>query len=106
MERESPSGQDIIDTYAAELCQDDHHYLYWRNLHADGEDWRKNPWKPTVADSTGGRLLHDAGLAHGVRLGRVPRHGRRQEGRSHHPVLSFMHEADSTTGFQMLNDPE
>ncbi len=46
------SGQDIIDTYAVELCQDDHHYLYHGTCTAMEQVEQKNAWKPTVADGT------------------------------------------------------
>ncbi|WP_245877683.1 penicillin acylase family protein, partial [Streptomyces glaucescens] len=44
------SGQDIIDTYAVELCQDDHHYLHRGACVPMEKVERRNAWKPTVAD--------------------------------------------------------
>lgn len=46
------SGQDIIDTYAVELCQDDHHYLYRGTCTPMEKIEQKNAWKPTTADGT------------------------------------------------------
>lgn len=46
------SGQDIIDTYAVELCQDDYHYLYRGTCTAMEKIEQKNAWKPTTADGT------------------------------------------------------
>lgn len=46
------SGQDIIDTYAVELCQDDTHYLYRGTCTAMEKIEQTNAWKPTTADGT------------------------------------------------------
>ncbi len=46
------SGQDIIDTYAVELCQDDYHYLFHGTCTAMDEVQQANSWTPTTADGT------------------------------------------------------
>ncbi len=44
--------QDIIDSYAVELCQDDVHYLYHGTCTAMEKIEQTNAWKPTTADGT------------------------------------------------------
>ncbi len=49
------SGQDVIDAYAVELCQDDHHYLYrgtctpWRRSSRPTPGSRPSPTRPRPA---------------------------------------------------------
>ncbi|MFE0834349.1 penicillin acylase family protein [Streptomyces sp. NPDC058830] len=100
------SGQDIIDTYAVELCQDDHHYLYRGECTPMEKVERKNAWKPTVADGTkaGSYTMRVWRTEYGPVQYRATVDGKKVAYTSLRS--SFMHEADSIIGFQMLNDPE
>ncbi|MFJ9835195.1 penicillin acylase family protein [Streptomyces sp. NPDC101169] len=99
------SGQDIIDTYAVELCQDDHHYLYHGTCTAMEQVERKNAWKPTVADGTaaGSYTMRVWRTKYGPVQYRATVGGKKVA----YTTLrsSYLHEADSIIGFQMLNDP-
>ncbi|MFC9289278.1 penicillin acylase family protein, partial [Streptomyces sp. NPDC057052] len=99
------SGQDIIDTYAVELCQDDHHYLYRGTCTAMERIEQKNAWKPTTADGTaaGSYTMRVWRTAYGPVEYRATVGGKKVA----YTTLrsSFLHEADSIIGFQMLNDP-
>ncbi|BDH04609.1 penicillin acylase family protein [Streptomyces seoulensis] len=99
------SGQDIIDTYAVELCQDDHHYLYRGTCTAMEQVERKNAWKPTVADGTaaGSYAMRVWRTKYGPVQYRATVGGKKVA----YTTLrsSYLHEADSIIGFQMLNDP-
>ncbi|MGW5198814.1 penicillin acylase family protein [Streptomyces spiralis] len=99
------SGQDIIDTYALELCQDDHHYLYHGACTAMDQVERKNAWKPTVADGTaaGSYTMRVWRTEYGPVQYRATVGGKKVA----YTTLrsSYLHEADSIIGFQMLNDP-
>ncbi|MDN3293552.1 penicillin acylase family protein [Streptomyces ficellus] len=99
------AGQDITDTYAVELCQDDTHYLY-RGVCTPMEKLEKrNAWKPSVADSTaaGSYRMQVWRTKYGIVTHRATVGGK--------PVAytslrtTYRHEADSIIGFQMLNDP-
>ncbi|MFC9466129.1 penicillin acylase family protein [Streptomyces coelicoflavus] len=100
------SGQDIIDTYAVELCQDDHHYLYRGTCTPMEKVERHNAWKPTVADSTaaGSYTMRVWRTKYGPVESRATVDGKKVA----YTTLrsSYMHEADSIIGFQMLNDPD
>ncbi|MBZ9639110.1 penicillin acylase family protein [Streptomyces sp. PSKA30] len=100
------SGQDIIDTYAVELCQDDHHYLYRGTCTAMEKVEQKNAWKPTVADGTaaGSYTMRVWRTKYGPVTHRATVDGKKVA----YTTLrsSFLHEADSIIGFQMLNDPD
>ncbi|MFF9625893.1 penicillin acylase family protein [Streptomyces griseosporeus] len=100
------SGQDIIDTYAVELCQDDYHYLYRGTCTAMEKVEQKNAWKPTVADSTaaGSYTMRVWRTKYGPVEYRATVGGKKVA----YTTLrsSFLHEADSIIGFQMLNDPD
>jgi acyl-homoserine lactone acylase PvdQ len=100
------SGQDIIDTYAVELCQDDHHYLYRGTCTAMEKVERKNAWKPTTADGTaaGSYTMRVWRTKYGPVAYRATVGGKKVA----YTTLrsSFLHEADSIIGFQMLNDPD
>ncbi|MER5384895.1 penicillin acylase family protein [Streptomyces sp. NPDC002688] len=100
------SGQDIIDTYAVELCQDDFHYLYHGTCTAMDKVERTNSWKPTVADGTaaGSYRMQVYRTKYGPVAYRATVGGKKVA----YTTLrsSFMHEADSIIGFQMLNDPD
>ncbi|MEU3851302.1 penicillin acylase family protein [Streptomyces sp. NPDC029554] len=100
------SGQDIIDTYAVELCQDDHHYLYRGTCTPMEKVEQKNAWKPTVADGTaaGSYTMRVWRTKYGPVEYRATVGGKKVA----YTTLrsSFLHEADSIIGFQMLNDPD
>ncbi|MYV44355.1 penicillin acylase family protein [Streptomyces sp. SID2888] len=100
------SGQDIIDTYAVELCQDDHHYLYRGTCTAMEKVEQKNSWTPSVADGTaaGSYTMRAWRTAYGPVEYRATVGGTKVA----YTTLrsSYLHEADSIIGFQMLNDPD
>ncbi|MFF4143060.1 penicillin acylase family protein [Streptomyces sp. NPDC001698] len=100
------SGQDIIDTYAVELCQDDFHYLYRGTCTAMDKVEQTNSWKPTVADGTaaGSYTMRAWRTKYGPVEYRATVRGKKVA----YTTLrsSFLHEADSIIGFQMLNDPD
>lgn len=100
------SGQDIIDTYAVELCQDDYHYLYHGTCTAMEKAEQKNAWKPTVADGTaaGSYTMRVWRTEYGPVAYRATVGGKKVA----YTTLrsSYLHEADSIIGFQMLNDPD
>jgi acyl-homoserine lactone acylase PvdQ len=100
------SGQDIIDAYAVELCQDDHHYLYHGTCTAMDQVEQKNSWKPTTADSTpaGSYTMRVWRTKYGPVEYRATVGGKKVA----YTTLrsSYLHEADSVIGFQMLNDPD
>ncbi|MEU7084646.1 penicillin acylase family protein [Streptomyces achromogenes] len=100
------SGQDIIDTYAVELCQDDYHYLFHGTCTAMEKVEQKNAWKPTVADGTaaGSYTMRVWRTAYGPVTYRATVGGKKVA----YTTLrsSYLHEADSIIGFQMLNDPD
>ncbi|MFI9764250.1 penicillin acylase family protein [Streptomyces sp. NPDC051963] len=100
------SGQDIIDTYAVELCQDDYHYLYRGTCTAMEQIEQKNAWKPTVADGTavGSYTMRVWRTKYGPVQYRATVDGKKVA----YTTLrsSYLHEADSIIGFQMLNDPD
>ncbi|MGK9464350.1 penicillin acylase family protein [Streptomyces sp. G6] len=100
------SGQDIIDTYAVELCQDDYHYLYRGTCTPMEKVERKNAWKPTVADGTkaGSYTMRVWRTKYGPVQYRATVDGKKVAYTSLRS--SYLHEADSIIGFQMLNDPE
>ncbi|MFI5964135.1 penicillin acylase family protein [Streptomyces asoensis] len=100
------SGQDIIDSYAVELCQDDYHYLFHGTCTAMDVVEQKNAWKPTTADGTaaGSYTMRVYRTKYGPVEYRATVGGKKVA----YTTLrsSFMHEADSIIGFQMLNDPD
>jgi acyl-homoserine lactone acylase PvdQ len=99
------SGQDIIDAYAVELCQDDHHYLFRGTCTPMEKVEQRNAWKPTVADGTaaGSYTMRVWRTAYGPVTHRATVGGKKVA----YTTLrsSYLHEADSIIGFQMLNDP-
>jgi acyl-homoserine lactone acylase PvdQ len=99
------SAQDIVDTYAVELCQDDHHYLFHGECVAMEKVEHTNSWKPTVADSTAaGSYKMRAWLTkYGPVEYRATVGGKKVAYTSLR--TSYRHEVDSIVGFQMLNDP-
>ncbi|UXY26608.1 penicillin acylase family protein [Streptomyces sp. HUAS TT20] len=100
------SGQDIIDSYAVELCQDDYHYLYHGTCTAMDKVEQKNAWKPTTADGTaaGSYTMRVWRTKYGPVEYRATAGGKKVA----YTTLrsSYLHEADSIIGFQMLNDPD
>ncbi|MFF3399743.1 penicillin acylase family protein [Streptomyces sp. NPDC002659] len=99
------AAQDITDTYAVELCQDDSHYLF-RGVCTPMEKLEKtNSWKPSVADSTaaGSYRLQVFRTRYGIVTHRATVGGKRVAYTSLR--TTYRHEADSIIGFQMLNDP-
>jgi acyl-homoserine lactone acylase PvdQ len=100
------SGQDIIDTYAVELCQDDYHYLYHGTCTAMDKVEQKNSWSPTLADSTaaGSYTMRVWRTRYGPVQYRATVGGKKVAYTSLRS--SYLHEADSIIGFQMLNDPD
>jgi acyl-homoserine lactone acylase PvdQ len=100
------SGQDIIDTYTVELCQDDHHYLYRGTCTAMEKVEQTNSWKPTTADGTaaGSYRMQVWRTKYGPVTHRATVDGKKVA----YTTLrsSYMHEPDSIIGFQMLNDPD
>ncbi|MFF4488520.1 penicillin acylase family protein [Streptomyces sp. NPDC001544] len=100
------SGQDIIDTYAVELCQDDYHYLYHGTCTAMDKVEQANAWKPTTADGTaaGSYTMRVWRTKYGPVQYRATVGGKKVA----YTTLrsSYLHEADSIIGFQMLNDPD
>ncbi|MGW0878834.1 penicillin acylase family protein [Streptomyces sp. NPDC002671] len=100
------SGQDIIDTYAVELCQDDYHYLYHGTCTAMDKVEQKNSWSPTTADGTpaGSYTMRAWRTKYGPVEYRATVGGKKVA----YTTLrsSYLHEADSIIGFQMLNDPD
>ncbi|WP_317442464.1 penicillin acylase family protein [Streptomyces collinus] len=100
------SGQDIIDTYAVELCQDDYHYLFHGTCTAMDKVEQKNAWKPTVADGTaaGSYTMRVWRTKYGPVEYRATVGGKKVAYTSLRS--SYLHEADSIIGFQMLNDPD
>lgn len=100
------SGQDIVDTYAVELCQDDYHYLYHGTCTAMDKVERKNSWKKTLADATpdGSYTMRVWRTKYGPVEYRATVGGKKVA----YTTLrsSYLHETDSIIGFQMLNDPD
>ncbi|WAU80661.1 penicillin acylase family protein [Streptomyces sp. Qhu-G9] len=100
------SGQDIIDTYAVELCQDDTHYLHRGTCTPMEKIEQTNAWKPTTADGTaaGSYRMQVWRTKYGPVTHRATVGGKKVA----YTTLrsSYMHEADSIIGFQMLNDPD
>ncbi|MDX6313651.1 MAG: hypothetical protein QOF84_6637 [Streptomyces sp.] len=100
------SGQDVVDSYAVELCQDDYHYLFHGTCTAMDKIEQTNSWVPTVADGTaaGSYRMQVYKTKYGPVEYRATVGGKKVA----YTTLrtSYMHEADSVIGFQMLNDPD
>ena len=107
------AGQDIIDTFAVELCEPDaarptiasmHYRFRGACLPIEVLD-RVNRWSPTLADSTraGTQQLRAERTKLGLVAGRATIKGA--------PVIytrlrsTYMHEVDSALGFADFNDP-
>ncbi|WP_158879817.1 penicillin acylase family protein [Amycolatopsis anabasis] len=107
------SAQDIIDTYALELCEpsgapatkDSNYYRYRGQCLPMDTVERKNAWQPTIADGTpaGSYTLRSYRTKYGPVTHRALVGGK--------PVAyaalrsTYFHEADSIIGFQEFNDP-
>ncbi|WP_205624147.1 penicillin acylase family protein [Amycolatopsis vancoresmycina] len=107
------SAQDIVDTYALQLCdpnggtatKDSNYYTYQGKCVPMDTVEVKNAWKPTVADGTaaGSYTLRSYRTKYGPVQSRATVGGK--------PVAyaalrsSYFHEVDSLIGFQELNDP-
>jgi acyl-homoserine lactone acylase PvdQ len=107
------SAQDIVDTFALDLCEpgggkptiDSTHYLYRGRCQAmEGLD-RTNAWQPNAADPTpaGSETLH----ADRTALGIVHARGtvRRKPVAFVIKRSTYRHEGDSGLAFRHLNDP-
>jgi acyl-homoserine lactone acylase PvdQ len=108
------SAQDIIDTYAVELCdptgkpatKESTHYLLRGQCVPIQTVERKNAWNPSVADGTaaGSYRLVSFRTAYGPITHRATVGGK--------PVAytslrsTYQHEIDSIIGFQEFNDPD
>ncbi|SFR28925.1 Acyl-homoserine lactone (AHL) acylase PvdQ [Lentzea waywayandensis] len=107
------SAQDIVDTYAVELCNPDGSpatkastsYLFHGSCLPMERLERKNAWKPTVADGTpaGSYTLVMYRTKYGLVTSRATVGGKVVA----YTTLrsTYMHEVDSIIGFQELNDP-
>lgn len=107
------ASQDIIDTYAVELCEPDGspatkesaHYLFRGECRPFDLVERHNAWTPSLADGTaaGSYTLRSFRTEYGPVTHRATVAGL--------PVAyatvrsTFRHEADSIIGFQKFNDP-
>jgi acyl-homoserine lactone acylase PvdQ len=107
------AGQDIIDTYAVQLCntdgtpatKDSSAYLYNGVCTPMQQIERDDSWSPTVADSTpaGSYKLIAFRTNFGIVQARATVGGK--------PVAytqlrsTYQHEVDTIIGFQMFNDP-
>jgi len=107
------AAQDIIDTYAVELCdpegrpvtKDSDHYLFRGRCVPMQQVERRNAWKPNLGDDTpeGSYRLVSFRTRYGPVTHRATIGGR--------PVAyttarsTFRHEVDSIIGFQKFNDP-
>jgi acyl-homoserine lactone acylase PvdQ len=108
------SAQDIIDTYAVDLCdptgkpvtKDSAFYMLRGQCVPIQTQERKNAWTPTVADGTaaGSYRLVSYKTAYGPVISRATVGGK--------PVAytslrsTYKHEIDSIIGFQEFNDPD
>ncbi len=107
------AGQNIIDTFAVPLCnpgggtvsKSSNFYLLQGHCVAMQTLTRSESWKPNLADSTpaGSITLQTQRTAYGIVIARATIHGK--------PVAycnlrsTYMHELDSSAGFEMLNNP-
>lgn len=107
------AGQDIIDTFAVELCEPggaqpttaSMHYLFRGRCEPIEVLERTNRWAPTLADATpaGSQTLRAERTKLGLVSARATIKGR--------PVAytrlrsTYMHEVDSARGFSDFNDP-
>ncbi len=107
------AGQNIIDTFAARLCnphggaatlRSDYYVLHDRCVRMETLT-RSESWKPNAVDATpaGSITLQTKRTAFGIVIARARIHGR--------PVVytnlrsTYMHELDSAVGFEMFDNP-
>jgi acyl-homoserine lactone acylase PvdQ len=107
------AGQDIVDTYAVDLCNTDGSaatidstgYMFDGKCTAMEKLERDNSWVPTAADQTppGSETL----VAYRTALGIVTARARIKGKPVAYTVLrsTYMHEVDSARGFADFNDP-
>ena len=107
------AGQDIIDTFALDLCEpsgreptlESTHYVFRGQCLPMERLLRSNSWAPSVADQTppGSETL----VAWRTKMGIVAARGRIDGKPVAYAKLraTYMHEADSALGFQGFNDP-
>ena len=107
------AGQDIIDTFALDLCEPDGstpttastHYRFRGACEPIEVLQHTNSWQPTVADATprGSQTLRSERTKMGLVSGRATIRGK--------PVIytrlrsTYQHEVDSALGFADFNDP-
>ena len=107
------AGQDIIDTFALDLCEPDgsapttgsSHYRHDGRCEPIETLERVNSWQPTLADATprGSQTLRTQRTKLGLVTGRATIRGK--------PVVyarlrsTYFHEVDSALGFSDFNDP-
>jgi acyl-homoserine lactone acylase PvdQ len=99
------SAQDIVDTFAVDLCDDTHYRYHGQCLPIERME-RTNAWQPNAADSTpeGSETLVTERTKLGLVVGRGTIKGR--------PVAytrlraTYMHEPDSGLAFSYFNDPD
>ncbi len=100
------AGQDIIDVFALDTCQDAMHYRYRGQCLAMEPVVRSERWSPSLADATpaGSVTFRVLRTKLGLVVARATINGR--------PVVytrlrsTYQHEFDSGRGFQAFNDPE
>ena len=99
------AGQDNIDTFALELCQDDMHYLFRGRCEPIEVLERTNRWQPSPGDPTpaGSETLRAERTKLGLVAARATVGGKKV-------VLTklratYFHEIDSAVGFMEFNDP-
>jgi acyl-homoserine lactone acylase PvdQ len=100
------AGQDIIDTFAVPLCQDDMHYVFRGQCLSMETVRRQNAWTPNVADATpeGSVTLRADRTKMGLVIARGTIGGK--------PVAytqlrsTYFHEVDSARGFSDFNNPD
>jgi acyl-homoserine lactone acylase PvdQ len=99
------SAQDIVDTFALELC-DDTHYRYRGTCREMEVLERENAWEPNAADPTpaGRETLSIERTELGLVRARGTVRGKRVAFASHRST--YRHEVDSGLAFRLLNDPE
>jgi acyl-homoserine lactone acylase PvdQ len=99
------AGQDIIDTFAVPLCQDDDHYAYRGSCVAMETLSKTNSWTPNLADQTppGSETLRVQRTKLGIVIARGKVDG--QDVAFTQLRSTYFHEVDSALGFAAFNDP-
>ena len=99
------SAQDVVDTFAVELC-DETHYRFRGSCREIEVLERHNQWSPSPADQTeaGGETLRTERTALGIVIARATIRGK--------PVLytrlrsTYGHETDAGVAFSRINNPD